>query len=81
MRHTPIPRQECKIEPGEIIRRGFNVSMKDIDDEQRTIEFIISNERVDRMGDVISLKGWRLKEFRKNPIVLFVHEGCQGRWH
>lgn len=73
MRYKPSQRQERKIEAGEIIRRGFTVSMKGISEEERTIDFVISTERVDRMGDIISLKGWQLKEFRKNPVVLFGH--------
>jgi HK97 family phage major capsid protein/HK97 family phage prohead protease len=44
--------------------------------------FIVSTEVVDRMGDVILLSGWRLANFKKNPIALFQHNAYQpiGRW-
>lgn len=35
--------------------------------------FVMSDESVDRMGDVIEAKGWKLSNFRKNPIALFGH--------
>jgi HK97 family phage major capsid protein/HK97 family phage prohead protease len=36
-------------------------------------EFVMSDESVDRMGDVIEQDGWRLDNFRRNPIALFGH--------
>ena len=41
--------------------------------EERTLEFVISDGGVDRDGDTIAIKGWDLKAFRKNPVVLFAH--------
>ena len=38
------------------------------------MEFIMSDESVDRMGDVIVAKGWELGEFKKNPIALWGHD-------
>lgn len=35
--------------------------------------FTISTESVDRMSDTIALKGWRLDEYRRNPVVLANH--------
>lgn len=37
-------------------------------------EFCMSDETVDRMGDVISADGWDLKSFKANPIALFGHD-------
>jgi len=48
-------------------------SIKAIDEEARTIDFIISTGAVDRDGDTINPKGWDLKNFRKNPVVLWAH--------
>jgi len=42
-------------------------------DETRTVEFIISNENRDRHGTVIKLNGWRLDNYRNNPIVGYQH--------
>ena len=45
--------------------------------------FILSTEDVDRDGDVILADGWKLANFRKNPIALWQHDHKQpvGVWH
>lgn len=45
-------------------------------------EFVLSDESVDRMGDVIEAKGWQLANFKKNPIALFNHDSDSviGQW-
>jgi HK97 family phage prohead protease len=45
-------------------------------------EFVMSDESVDRMGDVIQADGWSLKEFKKNPIALLGHSPDKpiGAW-
>jgi HK97 family phage prohead protease len=40
----------------------------------RDFEFILSDETVDRIGDVIAADGWLLDNFKKNPIALFGHD-------
>jgi HK97 family phage prohead protease len=42
--------------------------------EDNPYEFILSDESVDRMGDVIRVKGWELDSFKNNPIALFGHD-------
>jgi HK97 family phage prohead protease len=37
-------------------------------------EFVLSDETVDRVGDVIRADGWDLASFKKNPIALFGHD-------
>jgi len=44
------------------------------DDEDRTVDFIISTAAKDRDGDTIDPKGWILTNFLKNPVVLFGHD-------
>jgi HK97 family phage prohead protease len=46
------------------------------------MEFCLSDESIDRMGDVISAEGWELEAFRKNPIALWNHLPTFpiGRW-
>lgn len=57
-----------------VLRRAFSGSVvKKIDKEKRLIDFIISTDSVDRMGDIIEVNGWDLKSYRKNPVVLFGH--------
>jgi HK97 family phage prohead protease len=45
-------------------------------------DFVLSDESVDRMGDVIRADGWDLTAFRKNPIALMghSHEHILGVW-
>jgi len=47
------------------------------------MEFILSDETPDRMGDIISAAGWELDNFKRNPIALFGHRSDFpiGRWH
>jgi HK97 family phage prohead protease len=46
------------------------------------MEFTLSDETVDRYGDIVSADGWELDAFRKNPIALFGHQYDFpiGRW-
>lgn len=39
-----------------------------------TYEYIASDETVDRYGDIIRVSGWDLRNYRKNPVVLFAHQ-------
>jgi HK97 family phage prohead protease len=36
-------------------------------------DFVLSDESVDRMGDVIRADGWDLDSFRKSPVALYGH--------
>ncbi|PPQ20538.1 hypothetical protein CV770_03955 [Bradyrhizobium sp. AC87j1] len=44
-------------------------------DGGRIFTFTISTATVDRMGDTIAVQGWKLDAFRKNPVVLWGHDG------
>ena len=50
--------------------------------ETDPFEFIMSDETVDRMGDVIVAEGWDLGDFKSNPIALLNHnaDAIIGRW-
>jgi HK97 family phage prohead protease/HK97 family phage major capsid protein len=37
------------------------------------MDFILSDETIDRMGDTIASDGWDIEAFNKNPIALFGH--------
>jgi HK97 family phage prohead protease/HK97 family phage major capsid protein len=37
------------------------------------LEFVLSDDTVDRYGDIIDPAGWVLNNFKKNPIALFNH--------
>lgn len=44
--------------------------------------FVMSDDSVDRVGDIIDQRGWQLDNFRKNPVALFGHnsEFPIGKW-
>jgi len=37
------------------------------------LDFVLSDETPDRIGDIIMVDGWDLASFKKNPIALFSH--------
>lgn len=37
------------------------------------LDFVLSDDTLDRYGDIIDAKGWDLRNFKKNPIALFGH--------
>ena len=42
---------------------------------------MLSDETVDRYGDVIAADGWDLTDFKKNPIALFGHRSRLSNRH
>lgn len=57
------------------VRSSFDTEIKASDEEgSRTLMFTISTASVDRMGDTIKQDGWKLDNYRKNPVVLFGHD-------
>jgi HK97 family phage prohead protease len=46
------------------------------------VEFVLSDETPDRMGDILKVDGWVLDSFLKNPIALLNHRSDQpiGLW-
>lgn len=61
--------------PGSLAK-SYSTEVKAADDpESRTLLFTISTGAVDRYGDVVDPEGWRLDAFRKNPVVLWAHDG------
>lgn len=42
-------------------------------DDSLTLEFVISDDSVDRQNDTIAVDGWDFADYRRNPVVLFGH--------
>lgn len=57
-------------EIGQVYHRAAELS----ETSDGTYKFIVSDESVDRTGDVIRAKGWNFKTYKTNPIVLFGHD-------
>lgn len=64
-------------------RRAHGVVHKTHAAEVNGMEFVLSDESVDRMGDVIVASGWNLKNFARNPIALGFHNPSFpiGKWN
>lgn len=45
--------------------------------EDGSIDFVLSTATPDRSNDVVSQDGWRLDNYRKNPVMLFGHDYSQ----
>ena len=47
-----------------------------------SMTYVLSDDTVDRLGDIIEPAGWRLDQFRSNPVALFNHNGNApiGKW-
>ena len=61
------------IESDEPTIKAFVAKMGEVDEEKRIIPFVISTDSVDREQDVISVDGWNLENYEKNPVVLWCH--------
>lgn len=58
----------------EVIRKFIDFEIKDIDEENRSFWATASSVRRDRDGDILEAQGWKLKNFKVNPIILWTHE-------
>jgi HK97 family phage prohead protease len=56
------------------VRASLDTEIKKPEGDSRTLTFAISSPSVDRMGDTIAVAGWKLDNYRKNPVVLFGHD-------
>ena len=59
-----------------LIYRSSGYQVK-ADGDAKTMDFVASEESEDRFGDVIEVKGWKLVNFRRNPVFLFAHNSHQ----
>lgn len=56
------------------IFKTYSFETKQLDEAERTLVAVASTEEPDRDGDVLMVDGWRLDNYRKNPVVLFGHQ-------
>jgi HK97 family phage prohead protease len=63
-----------KEKPMEKIKKLYNVGCKDFNDEEKSFIATASTEDIDRDGDILMMNGWRLKNYKKNPVILWQHD-------
>jgi len=51
-----------------------SVAREVTEEGDRVLRYTVSEESVDRMGDVIVQDGWDLANYRKNPVILWGHD-------
>lgn len=54
--------------------KSVTVEIRGVNAEQRTIDTTITTGTPDRDRDVLSPGGWNLRNYRKNPVVLWGHD-------
>lgn len=57
-----------------MIKKFVDFEIKDVNEEERTFWAVASTGIKDRDGDIIEPAGWKLKNFKKNPVILWAHE-------
>jgi len=62
-----------KYQDKEVFAYDKTGSVKAISRETRTLTIIGTDETKDRDGDIISIKGWQMDNFLKNPVFLYAH--------
>jgi len=50
------------------------MEIKSSDEEKREVVAIASSEKIDRDGDIVRVDGINIKEYKKNPVVMFAHD-------
>ena len=53
--------------------KAFNSDIKSIDEKEMTLTAFISTDAVDRMREVLDPAGVDLRNYKKNPVVLWAH--------
>ncbi|MBI4231175.1 MAG: HK97 family phage prohead protease [Planctomycetes bacterium] len=61
-------------ERGRPLLRGLCFEVREVPGKPRTLRFTGSDETEDRHGDVISVDGWDLAHFQRNPVFLWTHD-------
>jgi HK97 family phage prohead protease len=54
--------------------KRFDCELKDFNEKERSFTAIASTGSIDRDGDILEPSGVKLKNFRKNPVLLWSHD-------
>jgi HK97 family phage prohead protease len=59
------------------VTKLFTTKASSIDEESRSVTFVISTNEEDRYGEVVDQKSWDFKSYLKNPLVLWGHDSYE----
>jgi HK97 family phage prohead protease len=62
-----------EIDENMYVNKFFDTEIKEIEGLDLRLQFAISTGSVDRDNDTIDPFGWELRNYRKNPVVLWAH--------
>lgn len=57
----------------KMLIKALELTVKDSDADDRTLEFVGSTDKWDRDDEIILSSAWMLDQYRQNPVVLFAH--------
>lgn len=58
----------------ELYLSAIPFEVKEVEEQDRVLRFIGSDETPDRDNDIIEVAGWELANYRKNPVFLWAHD-------
>lgn len=67
-------RMHVKKDDIRLVRKGYEVTIEEQDDEGRTITARVSTADRDRDGEIVEPKGIELKDYRLNPVLAWCHK-------
>jgi HK97 family phage prohead protease len=57
-----------------VVEKSFAGCVRSINEQQRSVTVVASDETLDRYGDVVRVDGWELENYVKNSVVLINHQ-------
>lgn len=77
--HTELEKQfgerAVKLVNGQIgLRGGLRCEAKAVEGVEAAMDFIASDETLDRYDEVVKVDGWDLKAFKANPVIVDCHD-------
>jgi hypothetical protein len=70
-RYSSVITTTPEIVSRDALSADIAAALTESDEPMKPIRFVASSEKVARDGDIIRAKGWDLKAFRANPVVLW----------
>ena len=58
----------------QLTQKSIYFKVKGVDETNRVITGVFSTASEDRHGEIVDQKGWNLKEYMLNPVILFGHD-------